>query len=505
MVLLVLALLGAGCLDAPRAQPGASDAQVLAYVDAAEESGPNRTILAVHADGAAIRLTYLADGSWLPRVAPGIDVDRDLVALLFEPTSERERGGVVLRVERGEVTADALAALQPYLEGEWPEPFAPPDAPHPWYRPATYVRVDPRDATEAPPDGKQHLGPEHATLAALIDAFDSVSSSFRAASVQHADLPFQKPWDGCLRVRTTATPAAVRVGEVVEVRAEVTNCGASDVLVDHQACTESPVASVQMSASHGPMLAVLPATETPAAAYTLDLVCRGDAPATRIAPGGVAVLTRRWNGTIVTCGLDGACEHRAAPSGPYSFTTFASGQMETLPAGVTVIARDAETTRMLLARERDWVNTTSDQPIEGFFGPHCAPAHYTTEPATLTLWHYGEKPALAPAVVVRDWRGGERPSHVATMSADRLDLVPMPNGTVALSSPFDRGVALASVTLDDDAFVVDGTRLEPGDTHHVRVLRTFERAGGTYETTSDITLENVGEAAVLWAQAGGCA
>lgn len=502
--LLVIALVLAGCLDSPRAQPGAEGA-VLAYADAAEPAGPNRTILALREGGAATRVTYLFDGSWTPRLAPGIDMDEDVARRLFAPTPARERGGLVVRVEEGAVDAAAMEALQPFLDGEWPAGFQPPDAPHPWYRPTLFVRADPKAVAEAPPDAPDHLGPELAPLAELVGVFDAIQRSFVARSTQEADLPFQAAWEGCLRATTNATPSAVRAGETVEVRAEVSNCGASEAVLDPAACARPPTATVQVSSSMGVMLAALPWSESPSAAFALDLVCRGDADAIRIAPGSNATLVRRWNGTFAACGLDGACEYRVAPGGPYAFFTFASGQQETAPASVTVVGLDAPTTRVLLSRERAWVNTTSQQPIEGFFGPHCAPVHYTTSPPTVTIWHSGEEPALSPGVVVRDWRGSERPEHVATFSADRLDLLHVVEGGVALASPFERERALANVTLDGDAFVVDGTRIAPGERHAFRVVRSVEREAGTYETTSEIELENLGEAAVLWQQAGGCA
>lgn len=505
IAILLLAVAVTGCLDAPRAAPGTESSAVLAYVDAPEETGPNRTILAWHEGGFATRLTYLADGSWTPRVAPGLDVDPSFLDVVLGPLGARERGGLVLRVERGEVSADAAAALDPFLQGEWPASFDPKEEIPSWYRPMSFVRVEPRAFADAPPDAPQHLDAEDARLAALAGVFARLRDSFVAASTENAQLPFFEPWDGCLRATTTATPPAARVGETVAIRVELVNCAETEVVLDPQACTRPPSAMVQLSAPMATLLAVMPATQDASAAYALDLVCRGDAAAMRIAPGQNATLTRVWNGTLASCRAGGACEHRAAPSGEYAFFTFATGQTESTPAMVTLLGADAPSVRLLLARERDWLNTTSQQPLEAYFGPHCAPASYTTDPASLTIWHYGAKPNLTRAVVVRDWREGPRPDGVATFSADRLDLLYVPDEPLALASPFDRDFALANVTLDAGAFVVDGTRLTPGETHVVRVVRMIERGGATYETTSEIELVDLGDAAVVWQQAGGCA
>lgn len=494
-----------GCAEDARAPPDEGREGIVAFVDRPSEQGPNRTILALREGGLAERLTYLADGSWVPRLAPGVTYAAEDLSLLYGPAGARERGGFVLRIERGRVPQEALAALAPFLAREWPTPFLPPGEPHPWYRPVLFVRSEPYAVSEAPPDGAQHLPAEFAPLADLIDAFDAVEAAFVVETTMEAQLPYDQVWGGCLRAETSASPDAVRVGEVVEIRVNVTNCGASDVTIDPARCTDPPSVNVQVSGAPWPMLAVLPSSEEPGAAYALDLACRGDAPALEIPAGGTRTITRRWNGSIAACAQADVCEYRPATPGHYGLVAFASAQAEATPASVTLVASDARTTRLLLVRERDQVNTTGDAPIQGHFGPHCAPVGYTLEPPTVTIWYSESAPEIGEALVVRDWRGSERPGRVVTFSSDRLDLLLFQADTARLASPFDGALTLAQIRLEEDRFVVDGAPIAPGERHVVRATHDLERNGQRYQVASVLEMENVGEAAVLWARAGGCA
>jgi hypothetical protein len=407
-------------------------------------------------------------------------------------------------VERGRVPQDALDGLEPFLAGEWPEPFLPPDAPHPWYRPVVLARLQPHALTEAPPDAGQHAGAEHARLVDLLAAFGRARDAFAADRVDDATLPMDAAWNGCLRATTRASPEAARVGEVIDVRVEVENCGREEVVLDPAACAGPPAAQVQVGGIRGVRPATLPGSEAPHAAHALDLQCRGDAAPVRLAPGERATLRRQWNGSFAACGAAG-CAYRAAEPGQYHVSTFVSGHHEASPAGVTLVARDAATTRLLVVREHDWVNGTAEEPLHASFGPHCAPVQYTLDPPTATLWYYEDAPEVGRGLVVRDWRGGERPERVVTMSADRLDLVLLAPGGAALASPFDPALPLANVTLDGDDFVVDGTRVPPGGQHVARFEHVLERDGGTYRVASVLTFENHGEAALVLARALGCA
>ena len=506
-LLLVPALLLPGCAEDVGWAPGARGASIVAYADLQAEDGPNRTILVLRGAGVAERLTYLGDGSWLPRLAPGLDYPREELDLLFEaPSAGRERGGLVVRIERGSVGERERDALRPFLEGEWPAPFVPPGAeePHPWYRPLVMARAQPFAATEAPPDGNEHLGRGQQRVGELADAFRAAARSFQAASVEEAE-GFGRAFGGCMRSSTSVSPEAARVGEVFEVRASVTNCGSAPVTLDFARCAQGPSATVQVGGMVSPFAAALPASEEPSAAYAMDAVCRGDAAPLTLAPGATETLVRRWNGTYAACRTAHECEFRPATPGEYGLVTWATGQDEAAFTGVTLLAAQPETTRFLLVRESDWLNSTSSESIPADFGPHCAPVGYRTRPPAVTLWYYEEKPPIPSAVVVRDWRDGHRPDNVMTFSADRLAVALLHEGNATLASPFSASLPLAEVALDGEDFLVNGTRLAPGERFELRVAHTLHENGGTYDAVSILAFENVGLADVLFARAGLCA
>ena len=508
---IALALVGllvlAGCAeqaDPPRAS--LHEEAMVAFADVREEHGPNRTILVLRESGVAERLTYLADGSWIARLAPGVRYSADDLETLFERTSAtRERGGLVFRVEHGRVPENATQPLQAYLDGEWPAPFLMPGEPHPWYHPTVLVRAEPFAATEGPDEGLEHYEAEHARLGQLVSAFGEAARAFEPASVEETPALLQQDAGRCLRVSTSATRAAANVGETVEVGLVVTNCGDEATTLDPSDCLGAGPPHVQVTGMLGPRLAALPSSEAPSAAYALDLVCRGDAGPLRLEAGASATLTRRWNGTFAACRAEGGCEYRRAEPSEYGLVAFTSVQDSATPATVTLLDPAASRTRFLLVKQHEWVNSTSREQILGDYGPHCAPVRYNVEPPTLTLWYDETRPALPEAVVVRDWREGARPDNVATISADRLAVVFLENGTAALTSPYDDALALTNVTLDGNAFLVDGTRIDPGGAHAARYVRTHHERGATFEATSILEFLNVGEASVLWARAGGCA
>lgn len=198
-LLACLALLAAGCLQAPPAPapPAFERADAPPVVLHAQNQcglcggwgrfeNPEWTLFAVFADGRALRAHYNpGEGDEGAKLAPGARYDRAQLDALLRPLAEPARGTFwVARVETGAVDASALARLWAAANESW-RPPSPSLAPRScmdctghgaWLRPAgegfDVLRpdLDPPEGTPAQQDFQR-----------VMDAFAAVESTFRAA------------------------------------------------------------------------------------------------------------------------------------------------------------------------------------------------------------------------------------------------------------------------------------------------------------------------------------
>lgn len=158
---------------------------------------------------------------------------------------------------------------------------------------------------------------------------------------------------------------------------------------------------------------------------------------------------------------------------------------------------------LLVVEEHDWWNATG-YGMRASFGPHCAPVSYSLDPLEVTVRYGDKRPKRPDGVVVRDWRAREPPANVITTSADRLDVLLVDGAPATLTSPFDGARPIAVVEADEGTFVVNGTRLAPGEETVLRdgFPAPSRTEGGRAESV--LVFRNVGKAAWDTARAGVC-
>lgn len=503
---LLLAILLAGCLDAADepgpGKGGALDEEgpFLAYqASAMDAERAQWWVFAVRPNGTAERLQYVDDHGAAIRVGEGIDYPLEDARLLLEPrggNQNRSAGGVVVTLERGAVEPAAMARLRAAL-AEWPStPGGSLD--DPGSDDFVRFRADGGvDVLRVPP-----ARPEHR---ALLEAFRLAQEGFRVEdrfTSTEARPPSPPLEDACPRIRVKTDREAFTPGETLTVTATLENCGAAPLALGQDACGPEPVWRLDVALPG--RVRELPRGEAAGAARMPSLACEGAPRPLAVAPGGEATLVARWNGTFTECSVDGACRDEDAPGGSVSLLSYLSRQEHPAQTMVSVVPRGGERTRLLLVKEYDWSNGTADEPLMGYFGPHCAPVGYTLSPPSVTFRVYeGSSFTLRNATLVRDWRDGGHPGSVVTVSADRLD-VAWVEGNLSLASPFDPDMPIAQVRKDAEGFLVNGTRVPQGGTHTLRSDATLAKKGGAYEVASILVFRDVGPAAVVEQRVGGC-
>lgn len=500
---LLLATL-AGCFEAGTdplpggggTPPGDASPPFLAFHASAQDD--ERTtwwVFAVRPNATAVRFQYVDDRSAAVRMGEGIDHPLEDVRLLLEPrggNQNRSTGGVIVMLERGTVAPAAMERLRAAV-ADWPTtPGRGLD--DPGTEDLVRFRAEGGvDVLRLPP-----ARPEHR---ALLEAFRAAQEGFEVEEVfTSREAPHARPPspDACPRMRVRVEPEAITPGETLVATATLENCGDEPLTVGQDACGPEPVWRLDVAARGRGR--ALPLDGEAGAARMHDPVCEGAPRPLTVAPGADATLVRRWNGTFLECDGAGACRHEEA-AGEVSVLSYLSRQEYPAHANVLVVPRDGERTRLLLVKEHDWVNGTAEEPLRGDFGPHCAPVRYTLSPPTVTLRDFGGDGDLSvgPAIVVRDFRDGERPANVLTLSADRLDSA-WADPTATLASPFDPDLPLALVQAEGEDFLVNGTRVGPGETFTLRWNGTM----GAYEVASILVFRNVGSAATFTERLGGC-
>ena len=498
-LLLVTTLLLAGCAetnDVPAG--GGSTASIAGYHEHRSPEGPNMTIFVLRADGAAERITFLNDRSELGRAAPGISLAADELRALFDA---RGAGGLVLRVEHGSIPSGSRTALQEALAAPLP-PSTVPD--NEFADAETVVALDPLRVAR--------LWEHEARDAAVFKAFRDAQAAFVVEDVEEAALPTTM-LDGCARLSTSIEPASILAGETARITTTIENCGDAPLRLADSGCGGDGVPlSVQILAPMR-MPRNLPSGSEPRAAYAIDFACRGVAQTLAVPPGATANVTRAWNGTFAACrGGDTECVFEQAEPGSYAVVSYVPDpQAQHRHTELRILPAGPPDTPFLLVKEYAWVNatsTTGDDRVMAHFGGHCAPAHYALEPPTIEeRFAPDDPPGGTRAIVMRDHRDTVRSEHVVTVSADMMDMVKIgQNGTAALASPFDRDAIIATLEMDGDAFIVNGTRLAPGESMVLRA--TFDvrgHEGSEFDTTNVLVIQNVGLAHVLRQQVFGCA
>lgn len=501
VALLIVAILLAGCVlpATPDEDPTAEAPRLAGYHVALPAVGEaTSSLFAMRTDGTALRLTYVDEGRGDVRVDAALVVSRAELDVFFRTTNlNRSAGASIVKVESGLVPHPARGALLSALNAPW-------DA-------GPRQLDDPRghDYVQLASDGSFQVvrtPPVPPGFESVVDAFASAEAAFVALQTEESPrflMPTPSDDGPCLALEMRPSKEAVRVGELLEMNALVTNCGHETVTLGLTSCDPAPHLSVAVVLPGG-FGRVLAPSDEPQAAYALDGRCRGEGGTVSLPAGASHATTRIWNGTIGACDAAGAC-HYEQQQDRLGLAVSVPGHEQSAWRSVLILPGMLTEAAFLLVRQHDWVNTTSSKYIPADFGPHCAHASYTLDAPSITLHHQGEEPPAAPeALVIRDWREGERPSRAMSWSSDRRQLVTLEGGGATLVSPFAAGHSQAHVAYDGEAFVVQGERLLPGDAWTLRVEHVVHHEGERYDTVSVLLFEHVGMASVYPQPFHGC-
>lgn len=479
VALLLLPL--AGCAQ-PAPSPWAPSATFVgALVAPASPDGSWVSIVALRANGTLDLLLVRLDNGTEARIAEGVTYDaKDLARLLAG------RGGTLEGGQTGRVPNATLDAARSAF-ASWP-------APHEGGRMALlrFGADGSVDRVALPPVKHEDLPPLDALFRAARDV--RFEGELRAG-------PLPTMPTVCARTSLDAGPRALAgSGALVHVVAGVTNCDEAPLVLGTPGCDEGPAFSVLLV----PAGERVPYTLAPnGTARSLRLLCDARPDPVVVAPGETRRWELAWNGTLADCDLADACALRAAPPGRYTlFASVTYSREGSTPVDVTVLASNATKVPLLVAREWDWLNGTSNATVYGDFGGHCAPASWTEDPASLTVRLFGSQapPLDFLAAIVRDFRDGP-PSSVPTTSADRIGLVTFDYRGVNLTAPFvPNATSLLAVRVEGPDFVVDGARLPPGGT----MVKRVEYATHGRNATSILELRNLGPASLAYESSGGC-